>query len=219
MPKLILYSLQRCPYAMRARMALLIARQDFMLRAIVTKDKPPEMLEVSPKGTVPILLFEDGKVIDESLDIMIWALQQNDPEDLLYKENPEALSEMLKIIERNDKELRPTLMAYKCAKRFHEENYVDFRAECAIFMEELEGRLANQDFLFGDRLSLLDLALLPSVRQFANVEKKWFRGLNYTNLSTWLEKQVDSKLFFKTMKKFPLWLESGEEYLFSWDEL
>ena len=85
----ILYSLQHCPYAMRARMGLLMARQQVMLRAITMKNKPKEMLKISPKGTVPVLLLPDKTVIDESLDIMVWALQQNDPEDLLHKDNPE----------------------------------------------------------------------------------------------------------------------------------
>lgn len=118
----ILYSLQNCPYAMRARLAILLSQQTVLLRAIVMQNKPPEMLALSPKGTVPVLVLDAMSkkiVIDESLDIMLWALKLNDPENLLYSHNADALAQMLKIINENDNDFKPKLEQYKRAKRFH----------------------------------------------------------------------------------------------------
>ncbi len=198
-------------------MALLMAKQEVMLRAIVTKDKPADMLELSPKGTVPILLLLDGTLIDESLDIMIWALNQNDPVDLLFKEKPEVYTRMRELIKEGDGEFRTNLSAYKHNKRYHLEDEVKFRTNCETYISSLESLLSNQDFFMGDRLSLADLAILPFVRQFANVDKKWFRSAPYPRLTLWLKNQMQSLLFTKTMRKYPLWLESKEQYLFSWD--
>lgn len=213
----ILYSLQQCPYAMRARMALLMARKKVLLRAIVTKDKPAEMLAVSPKGTVPILLFSDGTVIDESLDIMIWALKQNDPDDLLYSQSPEIYPQMLDLINDCDHQFRTNLSAYKYNKRYHLADEIILRTQCEVFIKQLESLLQKQDYIMGDKLSLVDLAILPFVRQFASVDKKWFRQSGYPLLSDWLAKRLQSLLFTKTMEKFSLWLDCNKQFLFSWD--
>ena len=219
MPQPILYSLQHCPYAMRARMGLLMAKQDVLLRAIVTKDKPEDMLAFSPKGTVPVLILTDGSIIDESLDIMIWALKKNDPDDLLISSRPDILAEMLRFIHEWDDELKPTLSAYKHAKRFHIDTEIHLRDQCEVFMKELESRLQKQKYFFGDKLSMADLAILPFVRQFVNVDKRWFRDAGYSRLSLWLAQRLQSLLFTKTMRKYPLWVECHEEFLFNWDNL
>ena len=211
----ILYSLQHCPYAMRARMALLMAQEDVLLRAISTEDKPQEMLQISPKGTVPVLVLEDESVLEESLEIMLWALKKNDPQDLLKASDSSILTEMLELIHECDGSYRINLKAYKHAKRFHLDTEIDFRSECETYLQKLEDKLENQSYLFGDSLSLADLAILPFVRQFVNTDKKWFRETHYTNLSEWLSSFMASLLFSKTMRKYALWNESHEQFLFN----
>ena len=198
-------------------MALLMAKQEVLLRNIVTKDKPAEMLKTSPKGTVPILIFEDGSIIDESLDIMIWALNKNDPTDLLYKNQPEIYQQMLNLISDGDKGFRTNLSAYKSAKRYHSDEELKLRSQCEEYIQRLEDLLETKEFFIGDKLSLADLAILPFIRQFANVDKKWFRTAGYSRLSLWLANRMQSLLFTKAMKKYPLWLENREEFLLSWD--
>jgi glutathione S-transferase len=213
----ILYSLQHCPYAMRARMALLRAKEDVLLRAIVTSDKPKEMLAISAKGTVPVLVLEDGNFLDESLDIMLWALKKNDPQDLLRASDPSILTEMLELIDECDVDYRANLTSYKHAKRFHIDTEIELRSACENYIQKLEDRLVSQSYFFGESLSLADLAILPFVRQFANTDKKWFRETHYKNLSQWLSTFMASTLFSKTMRKYPLWNEDHEEFIFNWD--
>jgi glutathione S-transferase len=217
----ILYSLQHCPYAMRARMGLLMARQQVMLRAITMKKKPEEMLKISPKGTVPVLLLPDKTVIDESLDIMVWALQQNDPEDLLHKDNPEDLAEMLELVRRNDKEFKPQLEIYKKSKRFRTGTETEEREKCEVFIAELEQRLSssgaytqgNGNFI-GDKPGLIDYALIPFVRQFSRVNKAWFKQAPYPLLRSWIEQHMQTRLYAKAMEKYPLWLDEYKECIF-----
>jgi glutathione S-transferase len=211
----ILYSLQHCPFAMRARMALLMAKQEVLLRAVVTKDKPREMLKISPKGTVPILILGDGTIIDESLNIMTWALKQNDPKDLLFQNQPEIYPKMLSLISVCDNEFRISLSAYKYGSRYHQPNEVELRRACELFIKQTEVLLQNNDYIFGNKLSLADLAILPNIRQFVNVDKKWFRHANYPCLTKWLENLMQSPLFTKAMRKYPLWNENHEEFLFT----
>lgn len=210
----VLYSLQNCPYAMRARLALLLARQTVRIRAITMKDKPEEMLALSPKGTVPVLVLEDTQVIEESLDIMLWALHRNDPENLLYSKQPEALAEMLGMIEENDNHFKPSLEKYKRAKRFHGDDLEACRLECEPFVQQLEQRLSQHAFLMGDTPSLLDYALLPFIRQFSKVNRPLFLQGPYTHLEAWLSHHLQSRLFAQAMLKYPLWLEAREECLF-----
>jgi glutathione S-transferase len=223
----ILYSLQHCPYAMRARLGLLMAQQHVMLRAITTKNKPEEMLAASPKGTIPVLVLpskksdqesnQDPIIIDESLDIMIWALQKNDPEDLLHKDSPNDLPAALDLIKRNDKEFKPQLELYKKAKRFRLENVIEERQKCEIFIAELEQRLAINGYFIGQKAGLIDYALLPFVRQFSRVNRSWFVQAPYPNLRVWLETHMQSRLYGKAMAKYPLWLDEHKEYLFGAD--
>lgn len=206
---------------MRARMGLLMARQQVMLRAITMKNKPEEMLKISPKGTVPVLLLPDKTVIDESLDIMVWALQQNDPEDLLHKDNPEDLAEMLELVRRNDKEFKPQLEIYKKSKRFRTGTETEEREKCEVFIAELEQRLSssgaytqgNGNFI-GDKPGLIDYALIPFVRQFSRVNKAWFKQAPYPLLRSWIEQHMQTRLYAKAMEKYPLWLEEYKECIF-----
>ncbi len=213
----ILYSLQNCPYAMRARLAILLAQQKVQIRAITMKDKPAEMLFASPKATVPVLVIENGdedKVVDESLDIMLWALNRSDPENLLYAHDPQALPEMLNIIKENDDEFKPSLEKYKRAKRFHGDDLESCRLECEPFIQALEQRLAQYEFFMGATASLLDYALLSFIRQFSRVNKAEFAHDRYTNLRRWLSHHLQSRLFSRAMFKYPLWLDNHEECLF-----
>lgn len=210
----ILYSLQHCPYAMRARLGLLMAQQSVMLRAIVMKNKPDEMLAVSPKGTVPVLVLPDDRVIDESLDIMLWALRQNDPQDLLHKEHPNDLEAMIALIHRNDKQFKPQLETYKKAKRFHHDNELAEREKCEMFITELEEKLNANGFFIGEKAGLIDYALLPFVRQFSRVNRPWFIQAPYPKLRNWLEFHQQSRLYSKAMAKYPLWLDDHQESLF-----
>lgn len=201
---------------MRARLALLLAQQTVRLRAVVMKDKPDEMLAASPKGTVPVLILEvDGKiqVLDESLDIMLWALQRNDPKNLMYSHRTSALPEMLTLIRENDEEFKPRLEMYKRAKRFHDVSEEQHRCDCEPFVQKLEQRLDRQTFMMGTTESLLDYALLPFVRQFSRVNRQWFLQGPYTNLQRWLRHHLDSPVYAKAMTKYPLWLDSREECL------
>ena len=191
---------------MRARLAILLAQQTVQIRAITMKDKPAEMLLASPKGTVPVLVIDD-QVIDESIDVMLWALNRNDPENLLYSHDPKALPEMLKVIENNDAEFKPNLEKYKRAKRFHGEDEEACRFECEAFIQGLEQRLSQHQFLMGEAPSLLDYALLPFIRQFSRVNKAMFAQEQYTNLRHWLAYHLQSRLFSRAMFKYPLWLD------------
>ena len=151
----ILYSLQNCPYAMRARLAILMSQQTVLIRAIVMKNKPADMLALSPKGTVPVLVLGtefSTHVIDESLDIMLWALNLSDPDNLLYAEDAKALPEMLSIINENDQQFKPNLERYKRAKRFHGDDEEECRLQCEPFIQALEQRLSEQPFLMGSTL-------------------------------------------------------------------
>ena len=213
----ILYSLQNCPYAMRARLAILLAQQTVMLRAIVMQDKPPEMLVLSPKGTVPVLVLDTENtqtVIDESLDIMLWALKQNDPDNLLYSQDADALVEMLQIINDSDEDFKPKLEKYKRAKRFHGNDEETCRLQCEPFIQTLEHRLSQHEFLMGSTPSLLDYALLPFIRQFSKVNRPLYLQGPYTHLQRWLNHHLQSRLFSKAMTQYPLWLDNHDECIF-----
>ena len=221
----ILYSLQNCPYAMRARLAILLAQQTVELRAIVMQNKPAEMLAMSPKGTVPVLILDndvacnnesEGKkhVIDESLDVMLWALKLNDPENLLYSQDADALPEMLQIIQQNDQQFIPNLEQYKRTRRFHGNDEEYYRLLCEPFIQQLEYRLAQHEFLMGSTASLLDYALLPFIRQFSRVNRQLYLQGPYAHLHSWLNHHLQSRLFSKAMLKYPLWLDNYEECIF-----
>jgi len=213
----ILYSLQNCPYAMRARLAILLARQTVVLRAIVMQNKPADMLALSPKGTVPVLVLESENkkyVIDESLDIMLWALNINDPENLLYSQDADALAEMLQIVHENDEQFKPKLEQYKRARRFHGNDEEHCRLLCEPFIQRLEYRLAQHEFLMGSTPSLLDYALLPFIRQFSRVNRQLYLQGPYAHLQRWLNHHLQSRLFSKAMFKHPLWLDNHNECIF-----
>ena len=191
-----LYSFRRCPYAMRARMALRYSGVPVEIVEVSLKAKPAEMLAISPKGTVPVL-DADGQVIDESLEIMRWALAQHDPDDWLLGGD----SRIAGLIEANDQGFKVHLNRYKYAERYPEQPMEVYRAEGALFLQQLDELLEGRDYLLSDHLSLADVALLPFVRQFAHVDREWFAQTPYVRLQVWLQGFLESELFTAIMKK------------------
>lgn len=198
----ILYSFRRCPYAIRARMALLYTAQKVELREVFLQDKPPCMLRASPKGTVPVLLMPDGGVIDESIDVMHWSLESGDP-DNWWKE--ESAREVKALIEENDFEFKQHLDHYKYWQRFPAQSQSHYRAKGEKFLQLLERSLNSQSYLIDDKLGFADVAIFPFVRQFAFVDKPWFDQAPYCGVQNWLQKFLESQLFRQVMTKLPAW--------------
>ncbi|MBU2869320.1 glutathione S-transferase [Colwellia sp. E2M01] len=211
----ILYSLRNCPYAMRGRLAIYKSKKTVLLRDLVLTNKPPEMLEASPKGTVPVVVLPDGQVIEESLDVMLWALKRSDPDDLLYAYDENCLAEMLVIINEFDTDFKRALEAYKCAKRYQETNVEECRQVCEQYIVRLESKLTEHRFLMSEKESLLDIALMPFIRQFARVERQWYLQSPYPKVRQWLNSYLQSPVFTKVMAKHPLWVDSGEVVFFN----
>lgn len=199
----ILYSYRRCPYAMRARMALKYAGVAVDIREISFKDKPKSMLKVSPKATVPVLVLEDGRVLEESLDIMHWALQQQDTDGWLNADR--MLTAQL--IAENDGSFKQALDQYKYAIRFPEQPAETYRRQGEVFLKKLESLLGQSIFLLNDQITLADIAIFPFVRQFAGVDTDWFENAPYPKLSAWLRGLVESELFLSIMEKQPTYLD------------
>lgn len=206
----ILYSFRRCPYAMRARLALTYSQQSVQLREIILKEKPAEMLQLSTKGTVPILQLSNGEILEESLDIMVWALSKNDPDNWLA----DNIQNMLALIDINDFEFKEWLDKYKYADRFPNNSEAYYREQCEYFLVRLEKQLQVNNYLFSKQISLADIAIFPFIRQFAAVDKQWFQQSPYPFLQKWLENFTNSALFLSIMKKYPTWLEKKQEYKF-----
>lgn len=214
----ILYSFRRCPYAMRARLAIAAAGLQVQLREVVLRNKPAHLLEISPKGTVPVLMVSEHTVIEQSIDIMYWALEQSDPEQLL----PSNRVELVGLIEANDGSFKTHLDRYKYPPRYTEEhNGLSADAFAALHRQkgaqhlmDLEHRLAQHDFLLGSTLSMADLALAPFVRQFAHTDLDWFKTQDWPHLWQWLQRFLSSKRFAQIMHKYPPWQEHDQPTLF-----
>jgi glutathione S-transferase len=191
-----LYSFRRCPYAMRARMALAVAGVTYELIEVSLKAKPAAMLKASPKGTVPVLVLPDGSVIDESVDIMRWALAQNDPEGWLMP--GDAMNELIAL---NDSPFKFHLDRSKYANRYPGSDPAMHRAEAVKILATLEQRLSNGDYLFGSTPTFADVAIFPFVRQFARADAAAFASAMLPALKCWLEKWESSALFRSVMAK------------------
>ena len=203
---------------MRARIGIHKAQLQIDLREVNLKQKPAEMIAASAKGTVPILVLDNEQppptVIDESLDVMLWALAKNDPDNLLHLLDRSALPKMLVLIRLFDDEFKTCLNAYKAAKRYREDNVTEYRLACEVYIQELESRLAattaQQPFLMSAQESLADIALLPFIRQFAKVERQWYQQSPYPKVRQWLNYYLQSAMFTKVMAKHELWVKMGE---------
>lgn len=209
----ILYSFRRCPYAMRARLALAASRRACLLREVILRDKPQALYEASPKGTVPVLVQPDGTVLDESLDIMLWALQTHDPEHCLPG-TAEARAAMLALIAENDGGFKTQLDRYKYPQRYQLENGAPARDAARPWLQELDARLAHQPWLFGDRPALADMAIAPFVRQFAHTDRAWFQQQDWPHLLRWLDAFLGSAAFAQVMEKYPAWAPGQADTLF-----
>ena len=203
----ILYSFRRCPYAMRARLALAISGQSCELREVVLKAKPAELLSASAKASVPVLVLPSGKVIDQSLDIMHWALRINDPGQWLPA-NPAQAAPMQALIEGCDLTFKHHLDRYKYPNRYEGADALQHRAAAAVWLQQLSQQLTPEGWLFGATASMADMAIAPFVRQFAQTDPHWFEAQDWPQLQAWLTRIVSSALFDSVMHKYPAW-ESG----------
>ena len=200
----VLYSFRRCPYAIRARLSIVASGQVCELREVLLRDKPQEMIALSPKGTVPVLLLPDGDVLEESLDIMKWAFSQNDPEEMMIFSGDKG-QEFDQLVERNDSFFKYHLDRYKYANRYDGARGSDHRREGMTFIHELGKRLDGSAYLLGIEISAADLAILPFVRQFANTDRSWFDENAPQSVSHWLSEFLSSKRFLGVMEKYSPW--------------
>ena len=203
-----LYSFRRCPYAMRARLGLLFAGLQVELREITLKNKPPQMLAISPKGTVPVLQLLDGTVIEESREIMTWALEQQDAQGLL------AAQTLPQAIDKNDNEFKYWLDRYKYADRHLDMSQAEYRQRGEAFLQMLEELLIKNSYLLGESITIADIGIMPFVRQFAHVNRKVFYDLPYPNLQRWLQDWLNHPLFLQAMTKFAPWQEKDDVVVF-----
>lgn len=209
----LLYSFRRCPYAMRARLAIKASGQPIELREIILRNKPDHMLEISQKATVPVLLLPSGQVIDESLDIAKWALSLNDPLHLLSTENKEE-AEIIQLIATNDGPFKHHLDRTKYPNRYPEENPDENRAKATLILKNLDNRLAGQTYLIGEHQTLADIMIAPFVRQFAHIDKERFIAEPLPHLIRWLNEFLESALFLSVMEKYQPWQENDPPLIF-----
>ena len=210
-----LYSFRRCPYAMRARLGLSFAELQVELREIVLKNKPAQMLAISPKGTVPVLqLPEDHsserRVIEESREILEWALRQSDPQGPLSVDSASANT----LIDQNDGEFKHWLDRYIYADRHPESTQPEYRQRGELFLQVLEKLLAENRYLLSSNISIADIAIMPFVRQFAHVDQEAFYSLPYPHLQQWLRDWLEHPVFHQVMTKYQPWQEGDEIVVF-----
>jgi len=200
---------------MRARMAIAQAGVACRLREVVLRDKPQEMLDASPKGTVPVIVDVSGQVIDESLDVMAWALAQSDSENWLDPEQG-SRADMDALVAECDGPFKRALDRYKYPNRYEDEGIVreEQRSLGLAFLETLNAQLADREHLFGDRISYADIAIFPFIRQFANTDRDWFDALDLPHLQAWLASHLDSDLFKQIMPKYKQWQTGDAEPVF-----
>jgi len=200
----ILYSFRRCPYAMRARMALAVGGIEVEHREVDLKERPDELYAASAKGTVPVVVLPDDSILDESLDVMRWALAQSDPEAWLPRDAAEE-EDARSLLARNDCEFKHHLDRYKYATRYEGVDPEEHRAAASLILQDLDARLAESGFLMGQRFTYVDAAVAPFVRQFAFADKTWFDERPWPHLHAWLEAFLASPRFHGIMQKHEPW--------------
>ena len=194
---------------MRARLAIAVAGQQCELREILLRDKAAKFLETSPKGTVPVLVDVDGTVLEESIDLMDWALAKHDPESWLKPESG-TLEEMKALVAESDGPFKTALDRYKYANRYEGADALVEREKASFFLRKLDAKLEKSKFLFGSNMSYADAGIVTFVRQFANVNRDWFNAQDWPHLIRWLDAFLESELFASIMQKYPKW-EPGDE--------
>jgi len=192
---------------MRARLAIAYSNQVVEIREVVLKDKPSLMINMSPKATVPVLVLTGDTVLEESLEIMKWALQKNDPDKWLSQTSAN-------LIDENDSTFKSNLDKYKYYNRYPEKTQLEYRRGCEVFLLKLEALLSDNIFLTGDNIKFADVALLPFVRQFAFVDIKWFESSEYVLIRRWLQVFLESPLFEKSMTHYNQWHVGDRQVLF-----
>lgn len=209
----VLYSFRRCPYAMRARLALAVSGQVCELREVVLRNKPQGLLQASPKATVPVLVLPGGQVLDQSLAIMRWALERHDPGRWLHPSHG-ALADMLALIAECDGPFKHALDRCKYPSRYPEADTALASTQAAQWLQGLDERLGEHDFLFGRHATLSDMAIAPFVRQFAGINAPWWDAQPWPHLQAWLAQWQASRLFESVMHKLPAWVDGTEGVLF-----
>jgi glutathione S-transferase len=214
----VLYSFRRCPYAMRARLALHASGIAVELREVVLSDKPGEMLAASAKGSVPVLVLPDSQVIDQSWDIMLWALHRHDPDGWLGVDS--AWVEAARpLISENDTTFKHALDRYKYPGRHPGHSPAHYRGQAETFVLGLEERLSATACLLGDAFTIADAAVFPFIRQFAAVDQDWFASVPYPALRRWLNDISGTQRFAATMYKYPPWKPGDNPVIFSPENL
>lgn len=212
-PYPVLYSFRRCPYAMRARLALAASGQVCELREVVLDCKPAALLDASAKGTVPVLIESSGQVIEQSLDIMLWALRRHDPHQWLLA-NGVPLQQMLELVAQCDGEFKFHLDRYKYPSRHAVADALGHRVHGRVFLADLNARLSVHLHLMGELESLADMAIAPFVRQFAHTDPVWFASQQWSALQSWLHKFENSPIYQQVMDKHAPWTPNQPAVLF-----
>ena len=197
---------------MRARLAIKHAAINVILREVVLRHKPPAMLAISPKGTVPVLQLANGQVIDESWDIVHWATSADESSSL--RGDSSRVMQANHLVSRNDNEFKQHLDHYKYADRFPEFSAEYYRTQAEVFLNLLNQRLAEHSFLLDEQPSIADIGIFPFIRQFAHVDIEWFRQTPYQHLHRWFDHYLSSELFASIMNKYPAWEEGQDTLLF-----
>ena len=200
----ILYTFRRCPYAMRARLAIRASEVMVEIREVKLKNKPQELLNISPKATVPVLYISSKKIIEESLDIMKWALEINDPLKLLEQEKLNTI-EVYNTLNKLENDFKQNLDRYKYSSRFDQPNPELYRDKNLRILNQFNNLLQHNKGIYSSHLSILDYAIFPFVRQFRNVNSVWFDSLELKFLKSWLYELIDSDEFSSIMKKNLIW--------------
>jgi len=198
----ILYSFRRCPYAMRARMALQYSGVKVELREVLLKDKPGSLLAIGSDATVPLLV-----------QIMLWAIRQND-QNYWLGENETLVPDVEMLLEMNDYSFKTDLDHYKYADRYPEYSAEYYRSQGEEFLQDIEQALSESRYLLGQKLSVADIAIFPFIRQFVFVDEAWFENAAYPQLQIWLQEMLDSKLFKSIMMKLPAWQQGDRSVVF-----
>lgn len=193
---LLLYTFRRCPYAIRARMALSYAGICIEQHEVDLKNKPIELIKISPKGTVPVLVLENGQIIDQSVDIIKWALEQSDPDGWVTKELEKKCDELIHI---NDHHFKPILDNYKYSQKSEKQDPIYYREQAKNYLDQLNALLMQHKYLLADHITFADIAIFPFIRQFYMVDERWFIESDYTYLKTWLSYLLNSELFLRVM--------------------
>jgi glutathione S-transferase len=194
----LLYTFRRCPYAIRARMALAYAQISVQHYEVDLKNKPQAMIIASPKATVPVLIVNEGWVIDESIDIILWALTQSDPEGWLIPDLKTACDDL---IHANDFIFKPILDNYKYPQKSSKKDPIYYRDHATEYLNQLNSLLMKNRYLLGNQISIADVALFPFIRQFYMVDPPWFEQSEFKLLLVWLHSFLNSDLFLRVMKK------------------